>query len=140
MDYADKITAVSILLLLSSAALLILHTRSWRKSRRLSLETPELEFRRRQYRRRMQSSAMLGILAIAFSLAPYIKGPPWLILAYLIAVVVVTLWMGALAVTDALASRAHFNRLQESDMNEQLKLKQQIRRTESDRGNGRKKE
>ena len=124
-------------LLLSAAGLMVLHVRAWRRAQRQPLEPRELDYRRRQFRRRMQTSTLLGVLAVAVLVGPLITEPPLLVLAFWGAVLVVVLWVLLLAAADALATRLHFTRLRDDYLIEQAKLQAEIRRLRAIRGNGR---
>ena len=54
----------SALLLLAALGLMYWHVLSWRRAELADLAAGELDFYRRQFRRRIQTSAMLGILAV----------------------------------------------------------------------------
>ena len=60
-----SLALMSSLLLLAAVGLMVSHVRSWRAFQRTNLAAEEFDYRRRQFRRRMQTSAMLGILAVA---------------------------------------------------------------------------
>ena len=72
-------------MLLAATALMVSHVRAWRRYRSQELADEELEYRRRQFRRRMQTSAMLGILAIAIVVGELVTvriGSSWFRLIY----------------------------------------------------------
>src|SRR3989304_748239 len=56
---------MSLLLFLAALGLMYWHVKSWHAARQSDLSPNELDFYRRQFRRRMQTSAMLGFLALA---------------------------------------------------------------------------
>src|SRR5688572_9174604 len=63
------------LALLAVATLLLLgHWRTWRDAKQDEAEPEELDFSQRQFRRRVQTSAMLGLLAVGLSVGQLI--PP----------------------------------------------------------------
>ena len=64
INYLSSIV-VALLLCGSSAALIAWHIRAWRRLQGTEIGAGERNFRRRQYRRRMQTSAMLGVLGVA---------------------------------------------------------------------------
>ena len=55
---------LSITLLLVSAALVVMHVRAWRTVDHGGLGAAEREFHERRYRRRLQSSLMLGVIGL----------------------------------------------------------------------------
>jgi hypothetical protein len=129
-----------LLLLLCAAGLMALHVRTWRRARQQDLQPDDLDYHRRQYRRRMQSSAMLGLTAVAIFvgqlLTPRIESKLFS-LAYWGGVLLVAGWFALLAVVDLLATKHHFNRLWQTYLVEQAKLHAEIRRLRATRGNGR---
>jgi len=129
------LAAIAVFLLASAIFLVTMHLRSWRKSRAQQLDTQELEFRRRQFRRRMQSSFLLGVMGVAIFFGPWIKDPSAALAFWAVAILVI-LWVAALAVADVAATRSHFHRLREQYMIEQSKLQAEIRRIQSARSNG----
>jgi hypothetical protein len=125
-------TIFSLVLLLVSGVLMLGHWRSWRASRQRELPPAEYDYRRRQFRRRMQASGMIGIVGIALfvgvafflgreSLFPWIEDVV-VIVAYWLAVLLIIVWMGLLALVDVWASRRYVGRLLDDDLLEQTKL------------------
>jgi hypothetical protein len=104
---------VSLLLLATSAALIVRHLRVWKRVRAEELDEQELDFCRRQFRRRMQSSAMIGVLGVAIAvgklLFDVVKSPRFLV-CYWIGVLAILLWILLLAVADMVATSAHYSR------------------------------
>jgi hypothetical protein len=127
---------VSLFLLVCAAGLMLLHVRTWRSVQRLPLDDRERNYRWTQYRRRMQTSAMLGLLAIAIFGGSLITGPPLAILLFWAAVLVVVCWMALLAVVDMVSTKLHFGRLEQHYVLEQAKLQAEMRRIRAIRGNG----
>jgi Na+/H+ antiporter NhaD/arsenite permease-like protein len=128
---------VSVFLLICTAGLMTLHVRTWRKAQRQELEADGLDYRRRQFRRRVQTSALLGLLAVAIFVGPFITGPPVVVFAFWGVVLLVVCWVALLAVVDVIATKIHFDRLREKYLVEQAKLQAELRRLQATRGNGR---
>lgn len=129
----------SLLLLAASAVMLGLHVRAWRRVQNEQLDEREHDFRRRQFRRRMQTSAMLGVLAVAILIGHWITSPPLPPLAPLVfwgVVVLVVLWMGMLAMADLVVTRLHFRRLRDGYLVQQARLQAELRRIQSTQANG----
>lgn len=85
------------------------HVRSWRAAQRLSMPAAELAFRRRQFRRRLQTSALLACAAASLifgQLIPAREHPGWFG-AFWLAVVVLIGWITLLAIGDIAASWLH---------------------------------
>jgi len=117
------------------------HVSAWRElgERASQLDPEELDFRRRQLRRRTQTSAMLGLVGIGMLVGRLLivwRAHPTLILLFWGGVVLLVLWLGLLAVADMVATRYYFSRLRQNYLVEQARLQAQLRRMERTRGNG----
>lgn len=127
------------LLLAASAILMQSHLRTWRSHQREAPAEPrELDYHRRQFRRRMQSSAMLGLLGIAVLVGHFIR-PPLPVLVVVIfwaCVILLIVWLMLLAVADVVSTRMHFGQLRRHFQSEQTNLHAQIGRITKTRGNG----
>ena len=64
LNYLSSIIA-ALVLCVSSAALVAWHIRAWKQLQHAEIGPRQRDFRRRQYRRRMQTSALLGVLGVA---------------------------------------------------------------------------
>ena len=133
---------VGLLLILAAACFVRWHVRAWRAlaARARGMDPAELDFRRRQLRRRTQTSGMLGLVGIAMLVGRLLivwRAHPTLILLFWGGVVLLVLWLGLLAVADMVATRYYFGRLRQSYLVEQARLRAQLRRMEKTRGNGR---
>jgi hypothetical protein len=130
---------VSLFLALCAAGLLVSHVRVWRQAQRENLEPEDLDYRRRQYRRRMQTSTMLAVLAIAIFVGQlvllWVDSKPF-VFVYWAAVLLLLAWVGLLAVADILATKVYFGRLRNRCLVEQAKLQAEVRRIQATRGNG----
>lgn len=99
----------------------------------------ELDFYRRQFRRRIQTSAMLGILGVGLFAGELLK---WWIsselffIIYYAAALLLVIWVALLAGADIWATQYHFGQLRQKCLIEQAKLHAEIRRVKSVRGNG----
>ncbi len=126
-------------LLLAAAAMMASHVRAWRRVRQQDLRGDDLDFHRRQYRRRMQTSAMLGLLAVAIVAGQLLTR--WaesklVEVGYLAAALVLLAWLVLLAVVDIVATTHHFGRLRRTYLVEQAKLQAELRRIRTPHGNG----
>lgn len=103
--------AVSVALLLIALALTVFHVRAWRVVDHGGLAAAEREFQERRYRRRLQTSAMLGaigLLILGDLWLDRIIQDDWGRLLYWCGVALSLLWLLLLAASDWLASRQHF--------------------------------
>ena len=130
---------VSVLLFLAAVGLMVSHVRTWRAFQHAELDAEEFDYRRRQFRRRMQTSAMLGLLAVAmlvgYVLTLWIRSG-WFALTFWIAVMALACWVALLAAVDIWATKHHFGRLRHHCLLEQAKLQAELRRIQAIRGNG----
>jgi UDP-N-acetylmuramyl pentapeptide phosphotransferase/UDP-N-acetylglucosamine-1-phosphate transferase len=130
---------ISLVLLVCAVVWVRGHVQSWRKSRLLGLPADERDFRRSQLRRRMQTSIMLGVLAVAIFLGTvlfYLSLPAWLVTSYWCGVVLLSVWITLLAIADLVATHFHFRRLQNRYTAEQIRLEAALRRLQNAAGNG----
>lgn len=127
---------VSLLLLSCALAMVYMHLRSWSAAQKDPNEAAHLEYRRRQYRRRMQTSIMLGVLALAIGIGPALKLSPLWLTIYWTGVLAFTVWVGVLALVDIWATRHHFNRLRDRYAIEQARLEAEARRIKQRRSGG----
>ncbi len=127
----------SLAVLLVALGLIWWHVSAWQAWQRLAVAPRERDYRRRQFRRRMQTSTMLGILAVGiflgrwlleFSIPPLWQGIYWSGLVFLL------LWMGLLAGVDAIATRLHFGRMRQDCLLEQTRLQAELRRLQEHGG------
>jgi hypothetical protein len=103
--------ALSMTLLIVSAALVVMHVRAWRAVDHGGLGAAEREFHERRYRRRLQSSLMLGViglLVLGELWLDVIFQDAWARLLYWSGVGLLLLWLLLLAASDWLASRQHY--------------------------------
>jgi small-conductance mechanosensitive channel len=134
MDIALS-AAVSGVILAAAVGWMVWHVRVWRRAQADAVEPRELDFRRRQFRRRMQTSAMLAVLAAAIFAGCFVTAPHWAGW-YWAAVLLVALWVLLLAMVDALATRMHYLGLRDQYVVEEAKLKAALRRSQAARKNG----
>lgn len=139
MDLAST-AAFSAFLLLSAGGLCLWHARTWRHFDRSLPEGEDRDFRYRQFRRRMQTSGMLGVLGLVILvgrlLIDWIVPPIWITLWW-IGVLVVLAWLTLLALVDIWATRHHFSRLRHHYLLEEVKLRAELERLRRREGNGR---
>ncbi|WP_425614822.1 hypothetical protein NA78x_004701 [Anatilimnocola sp. NA78] len=107
--------ALAVVLVLTSIVLVIGHLRAWRAADHGGLGEQEREFHSRRFRRRVQASAMLGVIGLLLVGDLWLR-TGWPALLYWSGVLLLLGWLLLLAVSDWLASRVHFrqqiNRLQ----------------------------
>ena len=121
-------TLFSLVVLLVAVGLVASHLRHWRRIEESQPEPLEYDFRRRQMRRRVQTSTMLGVLAVAIFISPWMNGDVWLFTLYCLAMLVLVGWVAALAMVDFWATRQHYERLGDIYLAEEAKTKAELRR------------
>jgi hypothetical protein len=138
MDTAS-IILVATSLFLAAVVLIVSHVRSWRAFQQAGLDEEEFDYRRRQFRRRMQTSAMLGVVAVAmlvgYGLTEWLDSSLFAAL-YWTAVMGLACWVALLALVDFWATKHHFDRLRHRCIVEQAKLQVELRRIQAVRSNG----
>jgi hypothetical protein len=141
MENLYAVFAFSAFLLLASAALMLSHVRAWRKQRQADLEEAEFHYRRRQFRRRMQTSGMIGVLAVALPLGSALtfwSGSALFALFFLLFLTLVVVWVCLLAIVDVWSTKRHFDRFRNKDLLEQTKLRAELRMFETAKNDGKK--
>ena len=126
---------VAILLIVASTALVVWHLTVWREAQGAGLEIEELDFRRRQFRRRMQTSIMLGLIGLALPIGNLIspRQTPSLFVFYWWGVGLLVAWLGLLALGDAISTRQHLLQMQRRFQRELDLTRQELLKRE---GNG----
>jgi len=129
-------TLFSLAILLFATGLIVWHVRTWRRVDRSAPDPGEYDFRRRQLQRRVQTSGMLGLLAVAIFVSPWMTGPAWLFTLYCVAMLILVVWVMVLAMVDLWATRHYHERLRDGYLAEEAKLQAELRRLRATKGNG----
>jgi len=103
------------------------------------LDEKAVDFHRRQYRRRMQTSGMIAIvgLAVLGGIAIDRMADAMLSVGYWSAVLFIVAWIGVLAISDAAASRLYYDFVRRDNQAEHAALKAELDRLRHRDGNGR---
>jgi flagellar basal body-associated protein FliL len=104
-----------------AAVLVAWHVRSWRRAKAPGRTAGELKFAFEQYRRRMQTSVMLGLVGVLILAGPWITAP-LAVLLYWLGVIVLIVWIVLLAGADMLATRMHYAQAEAEQHLKQVKL------------------
>ncbi|MGA2034252.1 MAG: hypothetical protein ABSG68_18560 [Thermoguttaceae bacterium] len=134
--------AISLFLLACASALIVSHLRAWRSAAGRQVDPEELDYCRRQFRRRMQTSLILALLAVAIFagelLTPWVGTKQFKQFAMFFwgGVMVALLWVAVLAVMDLMATRRYYSQVRRSHRQEQAKLQTELRRLRSRDSNG----
>jgi hypothetical protein len=123
-------------LLLIAAGMIVWHVRAWRSFKRRQSDAGERNYRWRQFRRRMQTSVMLALLAVAFPVGDVLTmltrgSPDWgiWVVVYWMGTILLACWIVLLGLVDIWATRHYFGRLHNQCFVEQIKLEAELRRT-----------
>jgi Tfp pilus assembly protein PilV len=117
------VVIISLTLLGLSGLLIDSHRRTWREAREsTSLSEADKSFARAMYLRRMQASAMVGVMGAAIGIWPAVdqQARPWTLLLYTAILLVACAWSMALAMFDIWATRRHFHRKRMESLSKQL--------------------
>lgn len=115
----------SLTLLGLSGLLIDSHRRTWREAREsTTLSEADKKFARAMYVRRMQASAMVGVMGAAIGVWPVVdqQARPWTLLLYTAILLVACAWSMALAMFDIWATRRHIQRKRMENLAKQLQL------------------
>ncbi len=112
-------------LILTSLQLMAWHMKSWREADHGGLSERDAEFFRRQCRRRMQTSGMLGVIGLLIFGHLWIPDNTTLAL-YWAGVLGLLIWTVLLAVGDFAASRLHYRPQIADQQTEHLLLQREI--------------
>jgi sulfite exporter TauE/SafE len=119
------VVVISLTLLGLSGLLIDSHRRTWREAREsVSISAADKRFAWAMYLRRMQASAMVGLMGAAIGIWPAIdnRARPWALLLYTAILLVACALCMALALFDMWAMRRHFHRKRMETLTKQLQL------------------
>ena len=122
-------------LVIASLWMIKKHIHVWRAARAdESCEPHELNYRRRQFRRRMQTSGILGILGIAILVGYFIKQPMAIVVVavYWMTVFLMVVWLLVLACFDAISTQQYVRRIQRRNESQQALLEAKLRRAKKE--------
>jgi len=125
-----------IFILTVALGLVAWHIRQWGRLRQQDLPAEDADFYRRQFRRRLQCSTMLALLAVGLLVVPWIPSPVGKLLLGL-AMLLLAIWLGLLALADLFLTQHHYQRLHSDCVVEQAKLQMEARRLRSLAGRNR---
>ncbi len=126
----------SLFLLIAAAGLIVWHLKAWKTASGIKQDAKQLDYYWRQFRRRMQCSAMLVLLGVAVFVGQWITSPPLLAVLFWGGTLLIAAWLALLAVTDIIVTVHHFQGLRADCLIEQAKLKAEAKRIKAVGGNG----
>ncbi len=133
---SDLLTSLllAVVLLACSLGLMVWHLRAWRGAQTEQLDPSEFKYRRNQFRRRLQTSAMLGLIAVLLPIGVLVMWPwPYVGVIFWGVVLLLVVWVCLLAGADVLATSQHYGRLQNRVVLEEARIQAEIYRA---RANG----
>lgn len=130
---------LAILLLVAALALIAWNLIAHRRDLQADLDPLERVFRRRQLRRRLQTSSMLGLLGLAIAIGATIshRQHPLGFVLFWCGVLCWLLWIVLLDLGDAWSSRRHFRRLEQREWDRIAQDRRQAIESRAYQGNGR---
>jgi hypothetical protein len=124
-----SVYATSLVLIGLSGYLLDAHRRTWRAAQQdASLSDRDRRFAQSQYRRRTQSSAIIGVLGAAIGIYPLVPMRLWPMTIYVASLAGACGCIVLLAALDAWASRQNYVRLRNEQLADQVKLARELGR------------
>lgn len=131
----------SLVLLVAAAGLMVWHVRAWRHAQGTAddADAKDRQYRWRQFRRRMQTSAMLALLAVGLLVGNWITLETVHVVVFTVywgGAVFLVLWITLLAVADMISTTHHFGRIRQSHLVERATLEAEARRIQASRSGG----
>src|SRR5687768_14182747 len=122
-----SVYVISLVLIGLSGVLLDWHRRSLRNAQHdAALNERDRRFALAQYRRRMQASAIIGMLGAAIGVSPLIPRTPLWMAAYVASLAGACACIMLLAMLDLLASQQNFRRLRSEQLTAEAKLAREL--------------
>ena len=128
--------AFAAFLMVVSGVLLATHNRSWRQAQSEDHDDKATDFHWRRYRRRMQASAMIGIVGLTVGIGAWIEDT-LLSAIYWSVVFLIVVWIVILAAADLVSSRFFLNQIRDQHTAEHAALQAELDRIRSRESNGR---
>jgi hypothetical protein len=121
-------TLLGLTLAAIAAGLMFHHWRAWRRVRDdAERPEPERRFAWRQFRRRMQTSGMIGLAGLGMLAGQFIRAP-LLLVFFWAGVMLLLLWVVLLALADVIATQQHFGAARRQNLSEQTRAQAELRR------------
>ena len=100
------------LLLIVSLGMLTMHWNTWQAADHGGLPERERMFMQRQFRRRLNASAGIGLVGLLLISGLWIPEESLVNLVYLCGILLLVVWIFLLSLLDILATRLHYDRQQ----------------------------
>jgi MFS family permease len=131
----DSTIIFSLLLLAISVGMIVSQRQAWRRVLASQRSAEEREFALRQVQRRMQTGALVGLLAVAMFVGDWITSPAWS-LAFWCMIAMLVLWVLILALLDVRATRRHYSQLLRANRAEERRWHTEALRHKDEYRNG----
>jgi heme exporter protein D len=131
--------AFAVFLIVVSAVLLCTHVRAWRETQRGDSDDKAVDFLRRQFRRRMQASLMIGVVGLTVIAGLWIEEGV-ISVFYWSGVLLIVVWIAILAIADLVNSRFYLNQIRDQHATERAALQAEVDRIRRRDANGRSEE
>ncbi len=130
MNNLWSIITFAVILLLASGVLIWRHLQARREINADELDEREVDYLRRQFRRRMQTSAMMAVVGVALLIGIWINAlnSPLVAILYWLAVVLVVCWIALLAFADLISTRMYYRQEKNIHDREYAKLTADLKR------------
>jgi hypothetical protein len=118
-------------LCVSSVILVAWHTRAWKRLQDAEIDSRERDFRCRQYRRRMQTSVMLGVVGVAICIGQFLMrgvDSRVVLVTYWSGVLLLVFWLVLLAAADMVATSFYYSREKTEYIVDHAKLRGELQR------------
>jgi len=124
--------------ILTAIVLMASHLHGRRAIAGEDFEPVEADYRRRQFRRRVQASGMLALVGVAILAAGWVPRTPRWYAGYWSVVLLLTLWVAILAAADAVATYTYMSRVRRMRINEETRwLEDELQQARAKGQNGR---
>jgi hypothetical protein len=122
-------------IILLALAMIVSHWRTWRATADQNCDDAERAYQQRRFRRRMQTSVMLGLIGAALIVGQWIPPRIWpsTYVVFWCGVVLMVFWVVLLAGADFLSTSARVGRLQRQRAAEQSRLQAELIRLKRQR-------
>lgn len=135
MASTAAVLVIATLIVPASVAMIVWNRREWRHWQQAGLDAADLEYRHRQFLRRIQTSIMLGLLGLMMGtgqlLTEWAESPRFTVLFWTITLLLLV-WIILLALVDIWATRRHFGRIQQEIFVQRLALEAAQRRASAE--------
>ena len=124
-----NLIVIPLALLLLAAGLVFWNVQSWRQVRREG-EADEVAFGRRQFRRRVQASGLLALVAVSLCVGQLIPAAryPTMYALFWLGVMLLVFWAMLLALGDMAVNRQRLKRFQHQRLLEEAKINAELKR------------